>query len=91
MVDSSLHAPKFARGLTGARLRKIIKKKGGKQMPGRVNAIAAWASIIGAVLLLAIFLVSYRVILIQKHLQAVQSELADVKGRGVQSGGKWPI
>ena len=38
-----------------------------------------WASILGAVLLIALFLVTYRLVQTQKHVEGVQSELVSAK------------
>jgi len=45
-------------------------------MPWRARAVGAWVSILGVALLIILFFATYRVVQIQKHLQAVQAEAA---------------
>ena len=56
-------------------------------MPGRVSAIAVWAWILAAVLLIVIFFVSFRVVHTQRHLQELQTKLdqATTEAKSTQS------
>lgn len=54
-------------------------------MPRAISRIGAWVLILGTLLLIVLFFVSYRAVQTQRHLHAVQSELVDAKHKAAQA------